>query len=177
MHFILGLLGTIVTILVLLNRLADAGIDLGGLNPFLWHRRRKWRKLSGGNPLFYISDPMDATAILMVAAVKADGDMTKEDKSHLLDLFETEFHLSKKDAADLLVSSVHLLGDGKELRRKVHKFLEPSRGGFSEEQAQSAIALVSHAAGAPEERHENATELLEQVEMLLTPKPAKQTVW
>jgi len=54
MHFILGLLGTIVTILILLNRLADAGIDLGGLNPFLWHRRRKWRKMSGGkSPLSY----------------------------------------------------------------------------------------------------------------------------
>ena len=177
MHFILGLLGTIVTILILLNRLAEAGIDLGGLNPFLWHRRRKWRKMSEGASLFHIASPMDATAILMVAAVKADGDMTKEDKANLLNIFETEFHLSKKDAADLLVSSVHLLGDGKELRRKVHKFLEPSRGSFSEEQAQSAIALVSRAAGSTEERHENATELLEQVEILLTPKPAKQTVW
>jgi len=34
MHIILGVLGAIVTILVLLNRLADAGIDVGWLNPF-----------------------------------------------------------------------------------------------------------------------------------------------
>ena len=177
MHIILGLLGTIVTILILLNRLADAGIDLGGLNPFLWHRRRKWKKMCEGNPLFTIASPMDATAILMVAVVKADGDMTKEDKSNLLNMFETDFKLSKKDAAELLVSSVYLLGDGTELRRKVPKFLEPSRGSFSEEQAQSALALLSRAAGAPGERHENATELLEQVQTILRPKQVKQHVW
>jgi len=41
---ILAVLGVIVTILILLNRLANAGMDLGGLNPFLWQRRRNWRK-------------------------------------------------------------------------------------------------------------------------------------
>ena len=97
MHIILGALGTIVTILILLNRLADAGIDLGGLNPYLWNRRRKWRNQYEGNPVFKIESPMDATAILMVAATKADGDMTKEEKNLLLHLFETEFKLSKKD--------------------------------------------------------------------------------
>ncbi len=177
MHIILGLLGTIVSILILFSRLADAGIDLGGLNPFLWYRRRKWRKTCQGNPLFTITSPMDATAILMVAVVKADGDMTKEDKSNLLSIFETDFNLTNKEAAGLLVSSVYLLRDGAELRRKVSKFLEPSRGSFSEEQAQSAMTLISCAAGLPEERHENATELLEQVEMLLAPKPVMQNVW
>jgi len=43
MHIIIAFLGTIVTILVLLDRLAQAGISLGGLNPFLWRRRRKWK--------------------------------------------------------------------------------------------------------------------------------------
>lgn len=78
MHIVLGFLGIIVTILVLLNRLAEAGIDLGGLNPYLWHRRRKWRNKYQGNPVFKIENPMDATAILMVAATKADGDMRRQ---------------------------------------------------------------------------------------------------
>ena len=106
MHILLGALTTIVTILILLNRLAEAGIDLGGLNPYLWNRRRKWRNAYTGNPVFKIEDPKDATAILMVAAVKSDGDMTKEDKGLLLKLFENEFHLSKKDAAGLMISTV-----------------------------------------------------------------------
>jgi len=58
-HIVLGLLTTIVTLLILLNRLAEAGISLGGLNPFLWHRRRKWKQQLIGNPIFHIDGPMD----------------------------------------------------------------------------------------------------------------------
>ena len=35
MPYLLGFLGLLVTVQILLSRLADAGIDLGGLNPFL----------------------------------------------------------------------------------------------------------------------------------------------
>ena len=98
--------------MVLLNRLAEAGIDLGGLNPFLWARRRRWKDKIEGNPLWRIEQPLDATAILLTAVAKADGDMSKEEKSELLTVFEQDFRLSKKDAAGLLISRVHLLGDG-----------------------------------------------------------------
>ena len=178
MHIVLGILGTIVTILVLLNRLADAGIDLGGLNPFLWHRRRKWRKLYEGNPLYRIESPMDATAILMVAAAKADGDISREDKHLLLSLFESDFKLSKKDAAGLLISSAHLLGDGVELRDNVEKFLAVSRTKFSDDQARSAISLVARAAGEVTARHDNAKALMAEVERLLAPKStAEPSTW
>ncbi|WP_078120940.1 TerB family tellurite resistance protein [Thiosocius teredinicola] len=163
MHILLGILGTTVTILILLNRLAEAGFDLGGLNPFLWHRRRKWKKQYNGNPVFKIASPMDATAILMVAAAKADGDISKEDKSLLLDKFENDFSLSKKDAAGLLISSAHLLGDGTEVRSNVRKFLAPSVDKFTPEQIDSAMALISAAAGKEEDRHPNAVELLADV--------------
>lgn len=153
------------------------GIDLDGLNSCLWHRRRKWRKMCEGNPLFNIARPMDATAILMVVAVKADGDMTKEDECNLLNMLETDFKLSQKDAAALLISSVYLLGDGTELQRKVPKFLEASKDSFSEEQAQAAISLVSRAAGSTEGRHKNVTEFLEQAEILLKPKRSNQEIW
>ena len=177
MHIVLGLLGTIVTILILLNRLADAGIDLGGLNPYLWNRRRKWRKQYEGNPVFKIESPMDATAILMVAAAKADGDMTKEDKGLLLSLFENEFKLSKKDAAGLLISSAHLLGNGNEVRQNVKKFLSSSKASFTDTQAQSAISLISQAAGASDTMHANAQEILKQVTAELTPIQANRQTW
>ena len=41
MHVILGILSSIVAILYALDRL---GIDLGGLNPFYWYRRRAFAK-------------------------------------------------------------------------------------------------------------------------------------
>jgi hypothetical protein len=163
MHIVLALLGSIVTILVLLSRLADAGIDLGGLNPFLWNRRRKWRKK-------YEENPMDATALLMVATAKADGDMSREDKSLLLKSFEIDFNLSKKDAAGLMISSAHLLGNGKELTDNVKSFLEPSKAAFSDTQANSAIELVAKIAGEPSTMHENVQAFLQQVKKELTPQ-------
>lgn len=170
MHIVLAIIGSLVTILILLSRLADAGIDLGGLNPFLWNRRRKWRKKHDGNPLFKIDNPLDATAILMVATVKADGDMTKEDKSLLLNLFETELKLSRKDAAGLMVSSVHLLGDGKALRQNVKKFLAASKTGFSDSQISSATMLIEKVAGEPNSRHETTHALTKEIIQIITPK-------
>ena len=176
MHILLGALTTIVTILILLNRLAEAGIDLGGLNPYLWNRRRKWRKAYTGNPVFKIQEPMDATAILMVAAIKSDGDMTKEDKGLLLKLFEDKFYLSKKDAAGLMISSTHLLGDGTEVRENVGRFLSSSKASFTEHQAESAISLISQAVGDPEKSHPNTQKLLQDIRKeLLSSSLAKQT--
>lgn len=177
MHILITILSAITTILVLLNRLAEAGIDLGGLNPFLWSRRRKWKKQYQGNPLWQIEQPMDATAILLVAVAKADGDMTKEDKSALLNMFETEFRLSKKDAAGLLVSSVHVLGDGDELRRNVAKFLSPNVTAFSPEQASSAFKLLEKIAGPPGSRHPNAEKLLVDVDTQLGPDRETSSTW
>lgn len=177
MHIVLGILALAIGVVVLLNRLAEAGIDIGGLNPFLWNRRRKWRKLYEGNPIHKIEDSMDATAILMVAAAKADGDLTSESKSLLLNLFETEFHLSKKDAAGLLISSSHLLGDGNEVRKNVKKFLRPSKNNFSADQAKSAIELISKTAGSPGERHPNAENFIAQVIEELKFEQNQNNVW
>ncbi len=139
---ILAILGAIITVLILLNRLAEAGIDLGGLNPFLWNRRRKWSKKYEGDPIFKVSDPMDATAILMVGIAKSEGDMTKESKEKILSLFESEFGLSKKESVSLLISSTHLHGTGEELRANVKKILKPSINSFSVTQAESALSLT-----------------------------------
>ena len=120
---------------------------------------------------------MDATAILMVAVAKADGDIAKEDKSLLLNMFENEFKLSKKDAAGLLISSVHLLGDGTDVRGNVKKFLSSSKASFTQSQANSAISLISKAAGDPDAIHTNAQELLQQVIKELTPVQSTRQTW
>jgi len=170
MHIILGFLGTVVTILWLLHRLAEMGIDLGGLNPFLWHRRRKWRKHYDANPIFKIYSPLDVTALLITATAKTSGDMSSEEKGEILSIFENEFHLSKADAAELLISSNHLLGKGEEVRNNLSGVLSPSINNFSAEQAQSAIGLlhrVSNVSSTPNEMQQrlvdNATTILKKV--------------
>jgi uncharacterized tellurite resistance protein B-like protein len=177
MHVVLGLLGTVVTILILLNRLADAGIDLGGLNPFLWHRRRQWRKKTEGNPAYHIQGPLDLTALLMVAIAKCEGDISKEEKRTILQLFTEEFHLSKREAAALMGSSTYLLQDGQEVRAHLAKVLAPSLGKFTEPQRESALSLierVAHSAGGPSEIQK---EYLAEIRSLLAPRPADQHTW
>lgn len=177
MHIVLGLLGTIVTILILLNRLAEAGIDLWGLNPFLWNRRRKWRKKYDGNPAFKLSDPMDATALLMVAIAKYDGDMTREQKAHILGLFEREFRLSRKDAEGLLIASVHLYGDGQEVKSKIREVIAPSAENFTQDQARSATGLVRAVADAESEPNPGRDKMVALMEKELARKFQSTPEW
>ena len=65
MHLILGLLTAIVTILFLLDRL---GINLGGLNPFDWRRRRAFAKRYGADPIYSVEDPIHVAALLIIGA-------------------------------------------------------------------------------------------------------------
>ncbi len=80
MHIILGVLGIVVTILILLNRLSESGIDIGWLNPFSWYRRRKYRQQHDLNPIFKLESPLDIAALYLVGVAKADGDITVSQK-------------------------------------------------------------------------------------------------
>lgn len=142
MHIIIAFLGTIVTILILLNRLAEAGISLGGLNPFLWRRRRKWKQQYEGNPIYQIDSPLDLAALLATATAKADGDMSSEEKKTLLDLFQKEFNVDKKASAELLISSSYLMGTGDELRSNLDKVIKPGLDKFTEVQAASTNNIL-----------------------------------
>ncbi|MEM7277992.1 MAG: hypothetical protein AAF385_07690 [Pseudomonadota bacterium] len=147
MHIILGLLGSVVTILWLLHRLAEMGIDLGGLNPWAWRRRRKWRKAYEGNPIFSMDSPMEITALLLTATAKSDGDMTAEDKSKILGLFQSEFELAESDASSLLASSTYLLGSGEELKSSLNSFIESRLEYFADSQVRSAITMLQSLGG------------------------------
>ncbi|MFT5391673.1 MAG: hypothetical protein ACI8PT_001868 [Gammaproteobacteria bacterium] len=146
MHVILALLGTIVTVLILLNRVAQAGIDLGGLNPFLWRHRRQWRQAYEGSPVHQLGSPMEATALLMAATAKAEGDISAEQKYAILSAFQDEFHPSKKKASSLLLASTYILGTGEDVHTNVEKFLALSREAFTPAQADSCLAMLERVA-------------------------------
>ncbi len=152
MHIILGILGAAVTILILLNRLSDNGIDIGWLNPFAWKRRREWAKKYHANPMFAIQQPMEVTALLMVALSKSEGEMSTEQKREIKARFQSDFHLSEEEATALVASSVFLLQDNLDQVKQMDKLLQPSLERFSEAQARSATELLNHIAsfdGAP----------------------------
>jgi uncharacterized tellurite resistance protein B-like protein len=77
---------------------------------------------------------MEATALLIAATAKADGDLSLDEKQAILRLFKRDFHLSERDAAALLTSSTHLLGNGDEVRDNLAGVLKPSLDSFSESQ-------------------------------------------
>ena len=80
MHVVLALLGAIVTLLYVFSRLADIGIDLGGLKPFYWRRRRAWRKKYEGDPIHAIDDPLEIAALFVVGIAKLEGDVSANQK-------------------------------------------------------------------------------------------------
>jgi uncharacterized tellurite resistance protein B-like protein len=146
MHIVLGVLGAIITILILLKRLNQGGIDIGWLNPFAWKRRRKWANKYHANPIFAMHSPMEVTALLMLALAKSDGEMTIELKQEIKSKFKEVFHLSDDKASMLMTSSSFLLKDGVEVIRDMKKLLAPSKVEFTQEQAMSALELIHHIA-------------------------------
>lgn len=59
MHVILRFLSTVLAVLYLIDRV---GIDLGGLNPFYWYRRRAFAKKYQSDPIYSVVDPVDVAA-------------------------------------------------------------------------------------------------------------------
>ena len=175
MAYLLGLLGLIVTGLVLLSRLADAGIDLGGLNPFLLRRRRAWRRQFEANPLFSLDDPMDVAAVLAVGVAKADGDMSAEQKHALLDAFQRTFGLDHRSAENLLASSAHLVADGQVLTDQVHDVIARSKERFTDHQIASTLSLLE-AVAAVEGATGRQRELITRIEGVLHDQPTS-TAW
>jgi len=146
MHIVLGALGAIVTILILVNRLSDNGIDIGWLNPFAWKRRREWAKKYHANPIYSITNPLEATALIMVALAKSEGEMSSDQKREIICKFKDVFHLDEEKSSALLASSSFLLKDDPQAVSNMGKLLAPSIDKFSPEQAASALELMTHIA-------------------------------
>ncbi|MCU7930483.1 MAG: TerB family tellurite resistance protein [Candidatus Thiodiazotropha sp. (ex Codakia rugifera)] len=146
MHIVLGALGVVVTILILVNRLSDNGIDIGWLNPFAWKRRREWAKKYHANPIYSLKTPMEVTALIMVALAKSEGEISTGQKQEIKHKFQEVFHLNDDKASALLASSFFLIKDDVQAITKMDKLLQPSINEFSLEQVSSALELMSHIA-------------------------------
>lgn len=157
MHIVLMLLTAVVTVVILLKRLADAGIDLGGLNPFA----RGAGGIAGQSP-DGLAEPMSLAALLVVATARCDGGIGVDEKREVLRAFEEEFRLSRQDAAGLLAASVHWLTRLDDVCEQLEDLMRPSQDKFSEEQATSTLALMKRVAkvdGAPSSRQNELIEV------------------
>ena len=163
MHIILGILGTIVTILILFNRLKEAGIDIGWLNPFSWYRRFKWSQQANQNIVYSISEPMEAAAALMYTAAKCSGDITKEHKQELLNSFEQEFEISDQEAVELLSSTSFFVKDEDDVCNHLKKFLSPNIEKFSPHQLKETLMLVEKIISVEDQASEKQQKFLQNL--------------
>ena len=136
MHIFLGFLTTVVTLLYLLDRM---GVNLGGLNPFYWRRRRAWARKYEGDPIYSIEDPMHVAALLIVGAAKLDGDISAEQKRTALNQFEQNFSLDSRAASELMASAAHLLGTPQVIDTQLKGLADKNQDRFSRDQAESMM--------------------------------------
>jgi hypothetical protein len=166
MHIVLGILGSLISVLYLLDRM---GIDLGGLNPFYWRRRRAWAKKYQGDPIYAIEDPMHVAAIFIVGAAKLDGDMSAEQKKVAVGQFETYFSLDSRQASELLGSAAHLLGAPQVIDTQLNGLADKNKERFSRDQAESMLEMMARVASTDGEMSNAQKAYVEKMRAQFTP--------
>lgn len=174
MHVVLAILSSLIGLLYLLDRL---GIDLGGLNPFYWRRRRTWARKYESDPIYSVEDPKHVAAILVVGAAKLDGDLSAEQKKMALEQFKSVFSLDTKDASDLLGSAAHLLGAPQVIDMQLKGVAEKNKSLFSPDQAESMLQMMTNVANADGSLSPQQHEYLDNVRAQFIPKDATQGTW
>ncbi len=157
MHIVIGVITAVAGLIWAFVALQRGGVDLNALNPFLWHRRAQWRKRYGGKPIYPLSQPMDAAALLLLGVAKCEGEVSAEQKKELRSIFQHEFHLDGSEADDLLLASAYLIREEIYLVDKLPKILERSARSFTTEQIESLLSLmrrVGNLEGPPNEEQE-----------------------
>ena len=174
MHVVLALLGSLITLLYLLDRM---GVDLGGLNPFYWQRRRAWRKRYEGDPIHSVEDPIGIAALFIIGVAKIDGDISATQKDAVLTEFRNRFSLDERQATQLFGASAHLLGQPQVIRTQLDGVMERHREHFSAEQVTSLIDMMTTVVTADGEATPDQAELIAMVRDQLARPQGGDGVW
>ena len=100
MHIVIAAITALAGLLWAINSLQRSGFHFSSLNPFLAYRRWQWRKHLRRQPIYQLDRPMDVAAVLLLGVAKADGDITSDQKRELQAMFQSEFEISRDEAAD-----------------------------------------------------------------------------
>jgi len=177
MHIIIGLITAIGGVVWALYRLQNSGLDLNSFNPFYWARRRKWEKQLGTKPLHCLDKPIDAAAVLLISTAKIEGEITREQKAEIINLFVNEFNLDKNKAVELYSSSSYLLQDPINAVAEVKNILSPCKNMFNPEQTESLITMLKKIASLENEISNEQLNLIGAVEKELRIKKADSGNW
>ena len=174
MHILIGVITALAGLIWALYRLHDAGVNLNAFNPFTWHRRRQWEKKLGTKPMHALTNSMDAAALLIYAIAKAKGEITRETKTEILNLFESEFGVSGEKADELFSASSHMVEDAMNMAAEVRHILAPTYEEFTDAQVQKLLDMlnaVSVLEGSTNETQSKIIEAVKQVFKLQEEQP------
>jgi len=174
MHVVIALLGSIATILYILNHL---GVDIGWLNPYWWSRRRKWAAKYQGDPIYSIEDPLHVAALLVIGVAKLEGDLTAEQKHAIKDQFSVKFSMGEKDSSELLGSAAHLLAAPQLIGAQLTELARRSQSKFSSEQAESMLAMMDVVAAAEGSSSSGQRDYVDGMRSLFAPQPMGDGPW
>lgn len=174
MHVVIALLGSIITILYLLDRL---GVDIGWLNPFHWAHRRRWAKKYEGDPIYAVEEPLHVAALLIIGVSRLDGEISAEQKRMAQEQFETVFKLESKEAAELMTSASHLLGGPQILENQLDGLISRNQGTFSPEQAQSMMEMMVKVASADGALSASQQEHIDKIRSKCVQPPKGDETW
>lgn len=177
MHIIIGLITALAGLFWALNSLERSGFRLSSLNPFYWHRRRQWRKKYSENPLYTLDNPMDAAAAILLGIAKIEGEISREHKNEILDIFSSEFNLDAMKAKELFASTSYLLQSENNFVKNIGKVLSRSIDQFSTEQAESTISLAMRIAKIENEISPLQQDLLDSLNQLFKVKKTNNGKW
>ena len=174
MQVIIGLLGGLVTIFYLLDRL---GIDIGGLNPFYWYRRHAYSKKMGADPIYSIEDPVHVAALLIIGTAKLEGDVTSEQKEIAQEQFSTHFSMEAKEASGLFGSAAHLLDAPQLIGTQLEKLADINGDRFSPDQVSSLVEMMRKVASADGEPSDAQKEFIEAIQSRFGAPQEQQGTW
>jgi len=142
MHIIIGIISAAAGLIWAINSLQRSGLDLNSFNPFYWVRRRKWEKLRGAKPLHSINQPIEAATVIIVGALKEIGEITTEQKNRVIEIFQSQLHLSEASSKEAFSSAIFMVKDLINFHQSIKNILAPTIDSFTSEQSQSLIKIV-----------------------------------
>ena len=177
MHILIALLTAIAGVVWALYRLQNSGVDLNAFNPFYWVRRRHWQKKFGTKVMHQLDNPMDAASLLVVGIAHMDGQVTRDLKQEILDLFVAEFGVSQTKATEFYAASCHLLKEAAHLPAEVSHILKPCKDKFTQQNIDSFLSMLHKVAAAEADISEAQQALIDAIKKEFTEEEKAATHW
>ena len=177
MHIVIAAITALAGLLWAINSLARSGFHLSDLNPFLAYRRWQWRRTYGAKPIYKLERPMDVAAVLLLGIAKADGDITSDQKRELQSIFQSEFEISRDEAADLLLASSHLIRDEIYIVDHLDKILERSAQRFEPSAVGSLLGMMRRVAALDGSINTEQQKLIDATERFFAGRQQAPSKW